>query len=101
MVEVLGLLANPKLGSVLERIVGPQPPDAAVSEALRPRQVQRRLTSKEVTYLIERYQAGASLRDLAVEFRINRWTVRRHLQVHGTERRGHVRKLSDEQVRHA
>ncbi|WP_420030095.1 helix-turn-helix domain-containing protein [Psychromicrobium xiongbiense] len=44
------------------------------------RQVQKRLTSREAEQLIARYQAGATVCELAEEFKCNRTTVRRKLK---------------------
>ena len=64
----------------------------------KPRQQQRRLKQKAVDQLVERYQAGASVRELAVEFGIARTTVLEHLERRGVPRRASTRKLTDADV---
>ncbi len=44
------------------------------------RQVQRRLTADEVQQLVARYQAGATVYELAEEFKCNRTTVSKKLK---------------------
>lgn len=45
------------------------------------------LTEAELTRLVERYESGAKVKDLAVEFDINRATVSDHLSRRGVPRR--------------
>lgn len=47
------------------------------------RQVQHRLTANETEALIAKYRAGASIRDLAVEFRCGPTTVRKKIKAAG------------------
>ena len=50
------------------------------------KQVQHRLGSEEVDQVVADYQAGAKIKDLAAQYRINRSTVLEHI------RRARVRK---------
>ena len=61
-------------------------------------QVQRRLNPDELDELVTAYQAGATVRTLADQFRVHRTTVVRHLEMAGVPRRANTRKLTDEQI---
>jgi len=52
-----------------------------------PKQVQRRLEPLEIDGLVERYMAGATLREVAAEFGIHRYTAAGHLERRGVARR--------------
>jgi DNA-directed RNA polymerase specialized sigma24 family protein len=60
------------------------------------RQVVRKLKTDEVTHLVAQYQAGATVYELAGQFKINRKTVSLHLQRCGIKMR--LQGLADEQV---
>ena len=49
-------------------------------KAVRERQVQRRLTAEQVDQLRSEYRAGASMKDLAKQWRLHRTTVAAHLR---------------------
>ncbi len=74
--EVLGRYSNlsdqgERVRSLLETT-----PDGPKRAKLRtPRQAQHRLSSVQVDMLIARYQVGAKVKDLAIQFRVNRDTV--------------------------
>ena len=70
--------------------IGPRP--------VRQLQGQRRLKANEISDLIAQHEAGKSVRELTVEFGINRETVLEHLKRAGVARRPSVRKLTDTQV---
>ncbi len=48
-------------------------------KAIRERQLQRRLTAEQVDQLLSEYRAGASMKDLADQWRLHRSTVAAHL----------------------
>jgi predicted ArsR family transcriptional regulator len=47
---------------------------------IKPRQVQNRLGPYEIDELVQAREAGATIRELAAQFRIHRTTVMKHLQ---------------------
>ena len=51
----------------------------------------------EIDELLERYERGESVRQLASAYGIHRHTVSAHLERQGIQRRGPNRKLTDEQ----
>lgn len=59
-------------------------------KAVRERQIQRRLTAEQVDQLLDEYRAGASMKDLANQWRLHRTTVAAHLRRAGVapRRRG-------------
>ncbi|MFM7536970.1 MAG: hypothetical protein ACKO91_14415 [Acidimicrobiales bacterium] len=65
------------------------------------RQLQRRLKPLEIDELVVMYEAGSSVPTVAESFGINRETVMLHLERRGVQRRAHVRKLTDRDVRAA
>jgi hypothetical protein len=65
------------------------------------RPVQRRLTDPEIDELVNAYQAGRTLADLACALGIDRRTVAAHLQARGIERRINRRKMTDDEVSQA
>lgn len=71
---------------------------AFIPHRVRELQQQHRLSDERVHELVARYEAGQSVRLLAVEFGIHRETVLEHLKRAGVSRRPNVRKLTDEQV---
>jgi DNA-binding CsgD family transcriptional regulator len=62
------------------------------------RPVQRRLTDPEIDELVNEYQAGRTLADLACALGIDRPTVAAHLQARGIQRRINRRKMTDDDV---
>jgi hypothetical protein len=62
--------------------------------ATRPVRIQRRLTSAQVEDLVDRYEEGATIPVLAVDFAIHQTTVSAHLRRRGVPRRVNVRKLA-------
>jgi hypothetical protein len=100
-VDLLALLSNPALTENLQAKAAQQPDEVAGSVSERPRQRQVRLTRQQLDELVERYQAGACVRELVSYFGVHRVTVVGHLKQRGVERRGHVRKLTDAQVQQA
>jgi len=104
VVEVLGRYSNPTPNAAdLRKLL------ARVSTAVRsvpvappmPKQVQHRLTPDEVRDVVAAYQAGHTIRDLAVQFGIHKETVREHLERAGVPRRINARKLTDQDVKTA
>ena len=73
--------------------------DASPPLVIKRFQTQRRLKPGEVGELVAKYESGMRVRQLAVEFKINRGTVMDHLRRRGVRTRRNLRKLSDEQVR--
>ena len=68
-------------------------------KAVRERQVQRRLTAEQVDQLLSEYRAGASMKDLADQWRLHRTTVAGHLRQAGVALRR--QGLSDAQLSEA
>jgi hypothetical protein len=67
------------------------------SSAVRPRRVVvAALPTSEVTSLVDGYRAGATAKDLAIEFGVHRTTVTQHLQRNGVPLRR--RGLDDPQI---
>jgi transposase len=64
-------------------------------------QVHHRLETQQTLEVIAAYVAGASIRELAAQFKINRATVLDHLRRHEVPRRPQLRKLSDKQIAEA
>lgn len=62
------------------------------------RQIKRakHLNAVQLTRLVDRYQAGATVYELAAEFAIDRRTVSIHLKQQGVETRHHL--LTDDQI---
>jgi len=86
--EVLGRYSNPcdqgvRIQAVLEMV--PSGPKQAKVRTLR--QVQHRLRSEEVEELLNRYQAGAKIGELATIFGVHRDTVSEILDRQGVPRR--------------
>jgi len=52
-----------------------------------PKQVQRRLGPDDIDELVAIYQAGATLREVAAQFGVNRTTASKHLERRGVRRR--------------
>jgi AraC-like DNA-binding protein len=75
------------------------PPD--LKPPVRALQRQVRLSDKRIADLIAKHEAGRTVRQLAVEFDINRETVLEHLKRANVPRRPNVRKLTDQQVARA
>lgn len=57
---------------------------------MRKRQAQRRLTLEQIAQLVNDYEAGASMKELAVRWRLHRATIAIHLRKGGAilRRRG-------------
>ncbi len=109
--DITGHVSN--LGYQVKRLLDRDPSTAGVSQRgqvataggqLSRRDagvIQHRLSQDLVRSLVQDYESGRSVRQLAVSFGIHRSTVRRHLEHHGVNRRPSVRTLTDEQVREA
>ncbi len=65
------------------------------------RNVQRRLTDPEIDELVNEYQTGRTLADLASVLGIHRQTVAAHLEKRGIQRRANRRKMTDDGVNEA
>ena len=65
------------------------------------RPVQHRLTNLEIDELVNEYQTGRTLADLASVLGIHRGTVAAHLQARGIQRRVNRRKMTDDDVSNA
>lgn len=106
-VEVLALLAKQSLSRSFDHLQhftaspdADQAPEAPLSYSEK-HQRQVRLGKPQVTDLVEKYLAGASVLMLAEEFGIHRTTVTAHLERHGVPRRACVRRLTDADVQEA
>jgi hypothetical protein len=86
-VELLGTYWNQDfLVSRLNRVLAlPIRPRAMVVRP--PKQIQCRLSPDQVTDLVQRYQAGELLHELATEFGVHRETASRHLKRRGVDSR--------------
>ena len=62
---------------------------------------QRRLSPTDINHLIEAYQAGATINQLAAEFGIHRTTVTGHLDRHGVPRHSEQTAWDDEILKQA
>jgi DNA-binding CsgD family transcriptional regulator len=51
-------------------------------------QPQRRLTAAEIVEVVRAYQRGATARELAAQFHVNRLTIAQHLKKMGIQVRG-------------
>jgi hypothetical protein len=69
---------------------------------VRKRQVQRRLTPKEIEQLLTEYRAGDSMQELARKWRLHRTTVTEHLRRSSiaVRHRGIPTERLDESIRH-
>jgi predicted DNA-binding protein YlxM (UPF0122 family) len=65
------------------------------------RQVHVRLGRKQIDGLVQNYDSGPTVDELAEDYGINRTTVMGHLRREGVETRRKNRRLSDKQVRRA
>src|SRR5437762_2729028 len=65
------------------------------------RPIQHHLTDREIDQLVNDYQTGRTLADLAAVLGIHRRTVAAHLAARGIERRVNGRKMTDDDVREA
>lgn len=90
MVDLIALFSNQDFGDRVRGLTKPGKVSAAISgsqPARRPRRVQHRLRPDEVTELTSAYRAGASVKELAAKYRLNRNTVTAHLRRHGIKPR--------------
>ena len=65
------------------------------------RQRQTRLTAEQVSELVQLYQAGQSVRQLAERFSLHKTTVSKQLEDHGIVRRATPPSLTKQQVEQA
>ncbi|MBF4163525.1 helix-turn-helix domain-containing protein [Nocardioides acrostichi] len=72
-------------------LVADGPFDTPVDRPGRPRQHQVRLQREQVDNLVERYQSGLSVNEVAKEFNINTQTATRHLNRRGIKSPNHYR----------
>jgi transposase-like protein len=77
-------------------VATPPAGSSSADNAAKPLQHQRRLAKEQAIEVVDRYQAGATLRELATRYGINRNTVSAILRRHGVAARR--RGLSSEQV---
>jgi DNA-binding CsgD family transcriptional regulator len=97
-VEVLGRYSN--LSNQVKRIhevLGIVPEGTSEVNVRTPKQVQHRLRPAEIEQLKQAYESGATLRDLARGFQINRGTAAELLEREGLTRRGKGPSESDVQ----
>jgi hypothetical protein len=97
LVEVMGRYLNPSdQGERLRELLAivPSGPKAAVPRT--PRRVFRRLEPAQVDRVVDSYLCGATLKEVAQQFRIHRTTVSQLLEQRGIQRR--YAPLSPEQV---
>ena len=88
-------LSNPQQVAIQ---VGSASAGAPRSLPRRSLQTQRRLSTDEVSQLLDAYRDGASANELSTAFGIHRTTALDHLARNGVGRRINTRKLNDEQV---
>jgi hypothetical protein len=70
--------------------------EARKQRARSKKKLLRRLSKADVDYMVAKYQAGSTIKDLVVDMGIHRTTIMDHLEKRGIPRRGHKRKLNDE-----
>jgi len=84
-VELMRRYSNPDFTQDLRRLL--DSPSARKPRSRRRRKNHRRLNSSEVDRLVESYEQGTLLMDLALTFGIHRTTVMAHLRRRGAEAR--------------
>ena len=105
-VVLTALYSNPGLSTTLDAIcqVSVTSTDAMAVDTPSLRESRNRhtrLRPDQVDELVQLYQAGQSVRQLADHFSVNRTTVLGHLERRAITRRPATRKLTDTQVRRA
>lgn len=105
MVELTTHYSNPEMYSdymtclTYERQKGSKPsPVAPPASTLEP---QRRLSKAEIDEMVEIYQQGSSVPQVAAQFQIHRATVMTHLKRRGVDRRPSQPKLTAKQTEQA
>jgi hypothetical protein len=99
-VEVLGRYSNlPDQGERLRTLLEIVPEGSLKVNLRALKQVQHRLKEVEVDQLAKAYESGATLKDLARDFRVHRNTAMELLERNGIARRG--KGPSDSQVAEA
>ena len=99
--EAIALLANHDPQRLLDATFGMKTEDRACPRQTRSLQRQRRLSAQEASKLGDRYREGATVNELAQEFRIHRTTVLAQLERQDVKRRSSVRRLTDADVANA
>jgi transposase-like protein len=88
VVEVMGRYSNPDNVSRLNRILAGQGRDRPSHRPVPSlKQKQTRLRPEAVDRAVARYLEGATLKEVAAEFGVNRYTVANHLERRGIRRR--------------
>lgn len=85
---------QPVAGASRKKLVHKLAPTRPARRSYKP---NRKLLPDELQSLVAKYEAGASIADLAAEFGMHTQTVDAHLKRHGVEKRGAF-KLSPERV---
>ena len=106
MVELMQVLADPKLLTDIERIrelsASSDPDPSLLDSTPHPRSRKpRRLTATEIDDMVTKYESGATVPDLVEQFGIHRTTVLGHLKRRSVETRVKCRAMTDEQVAQA
>jgi hypothetical protein len=98
VVVLVALFSNTRLRDTFTASPDTTEPLDPIHPGRAPLQVQHRLTGAEVDQLVERYQAGATIRILVGEFKISRCTAMDHLERRGVPRRACVAMLTEPDV---
>ena len=100
MVDLMGHWSNLSYqGERIQALVEMAPSGLIEPKSRTTKQIHRRLRPTEIGELVARYKGGATVYELADQFKIHRDTVSRLLERHGVTRRG--RPLSPAQIEHA
>jgi transposase len=98
-VEITALLSHPDFQVTLSTFEAlPWETIERPSEPMARRRPQWRLTEAQVDELVDSYQAGSSVPELAGRLQLHYQTVTRYLEQRGIERRATLRKLTDRDV---
>jgi AraC-like DNA-binding protein len=89
----LGHYSNPAPAPTRDR---PSARDGTTSPPATTHRTQRRLRGDDLDALVEHYQAGATIKQLADRFRISRTTVMAHLDRQGVQRRAIAKQWDHE-----
>jgi DNA-binding NarL/FixJ family response regulator len=99
-VELMGRYSNPDNVAKLQHILAGQERDRPPARTTRsPHQIHHRLTTDDVKRLIDLYNQGELIDDLATQFHISRTTVMKHVERAGAPRRRNLltRRLEEAQ----
>lgn len=102
-VDLLQVLSSPRplLNSLFDKGISVKATPQVDRPPVRKLQKQHRMLADEVVGMLADYIAGQSVAQLTKTYRLHRTTVLEQLKRNGVDRRPHVRKLTDEQVKRA